>query len=118
MHKVLVIEDSRAQALILRQALVAAGFKVMCAEDGYVGIKMLQLEKADLVLTDIVMPNKEGLELILELRSAFPDIKIIAMSGNKEYLDAAVAMKANHTLQKPFEEEVLVDKVKELLEAS
>ncbi len=77
-------------------------------------------QEADLIITDLIMPDKEGLETIMELRRDFPEVKIIAISGGRrvgpdEYLYMAKIMGAHLTLLKPFEQEELLPAVQELL---
>ena len=75
---------------------------------------------ADLIITDIVMPEKEGLETIRELKKSHPDLKIIAISGggridSREYLESARLFGASKIFQKPFRQKEMVSAVKELL---
>ena len=81
MSKILVLEDDAKLSEVLRETLEAAGHEVTEAPDGDVGLKQFKLAPADLVIADIFMPEKDGLEVIRELKSDFPDVKIIAISG-------------------------------------
>ncbi|MFW5681233.1 MAG: response regulator, partial [Pseudomonadota bacterium] len=92
---------------LVTRALEAAGHEVSSADDGDTALQRLRHETFDLVITDIIMPGKEGIELILELRRLQPDLPIIAMSGGHisgghDVLDAAQRLGAIHTLAKPF----------------
>jgi len=91
---ILVMEDERIIQTIIKRFLERAGHEVVIAGDGEEGIKLYKERPADLVLTDIIMPRKEGIETIRELKKMSPDIKIIAMSGggkidSQDYLDLA-----------------------------
>ncbi len=82
----------------------------MEAPDGKVALWIYKEKPADLIITDIIMPEKEGIETIMELKREFPDVKIIAISGGGkgdagQYLDMAKKMGADNTLAKPFEKE-------------
>ena len=80
--RILVIDDDAAVCVVICDALRDCGYRVLCAANGELGLESIRLDGApDLVITDIVMPRKEGLETIRELRTVHPGIKIIAMSG-------------------------------------
>jgi len=106
MASILVIEDDEIVRGVLREMLEADGYEVMEASDGNEGIKLYNDKPADLVIMDIFMPTKEGLETISELTKNFRDVKIIAISGGGNYrLDAlewAKMLGATETLKKPF----------------
>ena len=107
MAKILVIDDSEDIRVLLHEALQTAGHSVVVAADGEEGLRSYREHRPDLVITDIVMPNKEGLETIMELRREFPSVKIVAMSGGTRgmvisFLPAAKKLGANYTLPKPF----------------
>jgi DNA-binding response OmpR family regulator len=107
MFRILVIDDDVQIRKMLRLALAAEGFEVLEARDGKVAMKLFQQEPADLVITDLIMPEKEGIETIIELRREYPGIKIIAISGGgrinpKDYLYLAEKLGAQITLKKPF----------------
>ena len=106
-RKVLVIEDNKEFRLMLRDMLEETGCRVIEAEDGNQGIALGGSTDIGLVITDILMPNKEGIETIMKLREMKPDMKIVAMSGggsmqNMMFLDMASELGADCTLQKPF----------------
>lgn len=107
MAKILVIDDSEDIRILLHEALQAAGHSVVEAADGEEGLRSYREHCPDLVITDIVMPNKEGLETIMELRRESPGVKIVAMSGGTRgmvisFLPAAKKLGADYTLPKPF----------------
>ncbi len=89
MIKVLIIEDSKTERLIIKELLVGAGYHLEFAEDGEVGLEKFHHSNIDIVLTDIMMPNKEGLEIILHIKKTKPAVKVIAMSSNDHYLETA-----------------------------
>jgi YesN/AraC family two-component response regulator len=114
------MEDDDQMRTIIRKMLERAGYKVLEAPDGNVGIRLFRENPVDLVITDIIMPEKEGIETILELKRDFPETKVIAISGGgrgapKEYLKIAKKLGVQRTLAKPFEKEDLLRAVKELL---
>lgn len=122
MARILLIEDDDAIRHVVRMVLSLHGHQVMEAENGRVGVELFACTGADLVLTDIVMPEKEGLETILELRKKHGAKKIIAMSGGGRmspdaYLKIAQSMGATKVLLKPFTNDELLRAVKETLAA-
>ena len=113
-----MIEDDNDLRTMLRATLVAAGHTVIEARDGQEGLNLFRQAGADLVVTDIVMPEKEGLAVLLELRKAQPPVKVIAMSGEgnaSDYLDMARLMGAAKVLPKPFRPSALLAAIDELL---
>lgn len=124
MKKILVIDDDMEIRQGLRQAFERAGFEVIEAPDGMEGMKLYRQAPTDLVLTDIVMPKKDGIELIIELKRDFPDAKIIAASsgsrgiGTHDSLDAAKHLGANCTFSKPIDEKELLETVQGILVSS
>jgi len=107
-RKVLVIDDDPVARHTLRAILEDEGFAVTCAEDGRKGLAAFRQSRPDVVVTDMVMPENEGIETIIELRSIWPHGPIIAMSGggrtgNTDYLRLARGMGADAILMKPFE---------------
>ena len=121
MARILIIDDEVQIRAMLCQMLRRSGYEVSDAPDGKVGMDLHRKEPADLIITDIIMPNKEGIETIRELRQEFPETKIIAMSGGggigaEEYLQMAGKLGAMRTLAKPIHREELLEAVRELLE--
>jgi len=121
MARILIIDDDKPFRVMLRIMLENAGYKdIKEAENGYIGMKLIRKSPFDLVITDIVMPEKEGIETIMELRRDFHAVKIIAMSGGGKigpgtYLEMAGHLGAGRTLEKPFQQSELVDAVRGLL---
>jgi YesN/AraC family two-component response regulator len=81
MANILIIDDDQQILNMLSQILKRAGYGVVEALDGKQGLKLYRENPTDLIITDIIMPEKEGLETIMELQRDFPDVKIIAISG-------------------------------------
>lgn len=105
MASVLIVDDQDMVRRTLRVALESEGLDVREAGDGDEALRLYRSSPADVVVTDIVMPNKEGIETIFELRRSAPRVKIIAMSGRDtvDFLDMARKLGADHVLRKPFE---------------
>lgn len=120
MPKVLVIDDEPQIRSLVKRFLAQAGYEVDQAGDGLEGVRQMKENPADLVITDILMPKQEGLETIRQIREAFPDCKIIAMSGGSQltamdFLPIAQKFGAARIFHKPIEFSELVAAVKELL---
>jgi two-component system response regulator (stage 0 sporulation protein F) len=115
MATILVIDDQEPIRSLLRAALEGAGHEVLEASNGRLGLEQYRERSADLIITDIVMPEMNGLEMMLELTRSFPDVKIIAMSGGLEReggLNAAKLLGARQTFQKPLDIRELLDAVR------
>ncbi len=121
MARILVIDDEDQMRTIFRNCLERDGYQVMDAPNGKVGMKLCHEEPFDLVITDIVMPEKDGIETIGEIRRYFPETKIIAISGGSQRLNAkdvlhtAGILGAHCTLCKPFRIEELLSAVSDAL---
>ncbi len=118
MVRILVIDDQELVRASIRATLEWKGHQVLEAENGAVGIDLQKKHSFDLVITDIFMPVKEGIETILDLKRDFEDIKIVAISGgggqpDVDYLEDAKTLGADKTLHKPFSNEELLDCVDE-----
>lgn len=111
---ILVIDDEEELRIALRGILEHAGYQVVDAPDGMEGISRYRQQPADVVIVDIVMPEKDGLEVIRELKRDFPDAKIIAMSANPTYLSLAIDLGALCAITKPFGLQKLVNMVRDL----
>jgi DNA-binding response OmpR family regulator len=111
--KILVIDDDVLMLRMMARALVADGHEVTTATDGEQAMAMYNESRHELVITDIVMPNQEGLETILTLRRDDNPVKIIAISGtDAEMLETARLIGADDVLGKPFRAHELVDRVR------
>jgi len=110
----LVIDDDPIVRQTIQAILEEAGYSVTCAEDGRRGLAAFRRNRPDVVVTDIIMPEKEGIETILELRRIWPEGRIIAISGGgrtakkDDFLRIAKGCGADAVLAKPFEPEELV----------
>jgi len=121
MARILIIDDDDQFLEILRKMLSQAGYEVLVASDGVEGIDLYRKEQPDVVITDVIMPEKDGAEAIFDLQKEFPDIKIIAMSGGGEvkaedYLKSITSLSnVKHTFEKPFVFDKMLQAVKELV---
>jgi CheY-like chemotaxis protein len=120
MARILLIDDDDDMRTMLGLTLTHFGHTVIEAQNGKQGLAIFAQANADLVMTDMVMPEKEGIEVVIELRKNNPDLKIIAMSGGGRgsgtgYLLAAKGLGANKVLAKPFSNEELNAAIGELL---
>lgn len=118
--KILLIDDEEMMRNLLREALESKGFEVREASNGREALALNRMDPSALVITDILMPEKEGLETIMDLRREFPLMKIIAISGGGyagqlNFLEAAGKLGAQATLQKPFRLSQLYEAVETLL---
>lgn len=102
--RVLVIEDNADLRDVVRLALEGAGHDVLTATQGVEGLACLNGHPVDLVVTDLFMPEMDGIELITALRRQFPGVRIVAMSGRPgvDYLSVAKELGAARILRKPF----------------
>src|SRR5262245_49561740 len=122
MAKVLIIDDDAAVRDALRAVVETAGHVVALAKDGRDGLERMDAFVADLVITDILMPVKEGIETIKELRKKWPTLPLIAVSGggmrgNLNFLEFAQTFGADRVLAKPVEPEVLLKTIADLVQA-
>jgi two-component system response regulator (stage 0 sporulation protein F) len=118
MATILVIEDDDSVRGLLAYWLKRAGHKVREASDGAAGMKAIEAQPADVVVCDLFMPNKEGLETIPELRRRFPTAKVVAISGGSydyDFLPTAKLLGAHLTLRKPFNGDLLLDLIASVL---
>lgn len=121
MNRVLVIDDDEQVREMLRRMLEYDGFEVVEAEDGDQGLRLAEQAPVDLVITDILMPNKEGLETIMGLRRHQRDLPIIAISGggfsgSLDYLTTADKLGATMTVAKPFTRQQMIAAVRKALQ--
>lgn len=117
---VCVIDDNDLVRATICNALREAGFETVEADDGIKGLKVLAESKARVAVIDIVMPAREGHDVIVDATRQFPDLKVLAVSGGgvadaQEYLDLALQLGAHDALAKPFRNAELVKKVRALL---
>jgi DNA-binding response OmpR family regulator len=119
--RILVVDDEAGIRELASRALLAAGFEVVTAGDGGQAVKVMEAQHIDLAIVDIVMPEKEGVETIIEFKTRWPDCKIIAISGGggrigpETFLTLADAFGADVTMRKPLSFSQLVQTAGELL---
>ena len=123
MPSILLIDDDELFRDALAKVLIGWGFCVTQAADGVQGVKLFSAEPTDLVLTELVLPNQDGITTVKELRRAHPDVGIIAMSGKLAvapdlYLKLAAAFGANRTLKKPLDLSTLQTAIEDVLAES
>jgi two-component system, response regulator, stage 0 sporulation protein F len=119
MATILIIDDEEMMRVLLRSTLKGAGYEVVEAANGRQGLELYRRSPTDLVITDILMPEMNGLDMILELTRYFLDAKVIAISGEggeKNVLDVAKLLGARRTFHKPFSMLELLDAVRYELE--
>ena len=123
MAQVLVIDDEEPVRFMLQVALQKAGHVVEVADTGRKALLQVSKSLPDLVITDIIMPDMEGIETIIQLKKNCPDMPIIAISGggrmeNRDYLDLAKQCGAIQTFEKPFNTKALIEAVNAELASS
>jgi DNA-binding NtrC family response regulator len=119
-RRILVVDDEEQILGMLRTMLEREGYEIETARDGKEAARSYRARPADLILTDLIMPEQEGLGLILELRREFPDVRVVVMSGGgkvsaEEYLPIARKLGAVEALQKPFSRSELIRAIRSAL---
>ena len=124
MAKIIIVDDDKNYRSSLRRLLVDLDYEVIVAENGNEALESLQENPADIVITDIFMPDKDGLELIMELKKKSHTAKIIAISGSitqhnvkMSMLQQAKSLGADSIIKKPFKNEQLLSAIKNILNA-
>ncbi len=122
MKKILVVDDDDLIRDLIYEILEPQGYQIFLAENGNRALEILDKEEIDLIITDIIMPDKEGIETILDIKKRLPHAKIIAMSGGGQleansYLSMAKRLGVNATLSKPFNPTKLLSMIQEILKA-
>ena len=120
MKRILVVDDEAQIRTMLTQMLEQEGYEVQTAENGEDGFNLVRKQVFDLVITDMIMPVKDGLKFIMELIKDYPDLKILAISGGgaikaDRYLTMAGYLGDIATLEKPFKRERLLELVRQQL---
>jgi CheY-like chemotaxis protein len=120
MARILIVDDDDAVLATMRKTLERAGHTITVASNGEDGLRLFRAAPTDLVITDLYMPEKEGIETIQDIRSEYPDAKILAVSGGtisgtEGPLVDAELFGANASLAKPFTPEELQKMVEQLL---
>ena len=114
MARILVVDDDQHIRHLLRAVLERQGYSVVEAKNGHEGLQRYRAAPTDLVITDMQMPVMDGLQMIRELRRAFPTARVIAISGGKRALNMAKTL-VQRTLEKPLCMEELLDAVQQLV---
>jgi len=119
--RILVIDDEPSALDLLRRILESIGCEVVEARNGQEGLDLFRASPCDLVITDMVMPVKDGLQTILELRNENPQLPVIAISGGgtiskERYLAVAGYLERVVTIPKPFPLDAIIDAVESLLQ--
>ncbi|MCB8998560.1 MAG: response regulator [Bacteroidales bacterium] len=120
MAKIYVFDDEYPILYMIKKMLEKAGHEVEIATNGREGMRLIEDEVPDMIITDIIMPEKEGLETIVELRKLHPELKIIAISGGGRvdsvgYLPSAKLLGADVIIYKPFVQADFIEAVNNLL---
>jgi CheY-like chemotaxis protein len=120
MSAILVIDDDASVRQVVSEMLRLAGHEVTIAENGRIAIERLGERSFDLVITDLIMPEQEGIETIAEIRKRDADVPIVAISGGGrlgpgDYLETARYLGADATLAKPFGRQELLATIDKLL---
>ena len=123
MSRILVVDDDELARFTIREILTMAGHEIAEAESGDEAIKQQKEGAFDLIVTDIIMPGKDGVQTITELKQGDPNLVILAISaggplGDAEFLQRALDVGADDILAKPFSEDELVEKVSQCLKGS
>src|SRR3989449_4129448 len=119
--KILFIDDDVQNLDLFGQILEGAGHEVIMARDGVTGIALYRKNPTDLIITDIMMPVKDGMEVINELKRDFPQAKIIAISGSDRearrefFFDVSRILGAKRTFHKPIDPAELLRAIRELV---
>ena len=114
MERILIVDDDHETRVVLEEILTRSGFAVSVAMGGSEAVRCWRTERIDLAIIDVWMPEKDGLETIMEIRRITSNAKIIAISGGgqrakRDYLSSAKLMGVDATFQKPFDIEALLD---------
>lgn len=114
--KILIVDDEAPMLFVIQHLLRAEGYQVSTATNGKAAIEIAAKHKFDLIITDLIMPRMDGIELILALRVTHPKTPVIAMSGgwnggSQSYLRLAAMLGARQTLAKPFDKAYLLSAV-------
>ncbi len=120
MHKILVIDDDDQVRTYFKVLLEDNGYSVDTAENGLIGINCLKQEKYEVVILDLLMPEKEGMETLMEMKKSMPEIKVITVSGGgkigpESYLSATKILGAEYAFPKPVNQQELLDAVDQII---
>ncbi|RKZ17352.1 response regulator [bacterium] len=121
MASILIIEDDNEVREFLESVLTRAGYQTHTAANGREGVQVFRTGNFDLVITDIIMPEKDGIETIMDMKRERSDLRVLAISGGgraepDNYLESARLLGADATMKKPFTNQEIIATVKQLLE--
>ena len=122
MKKITIVDDEEVVLKMLSTMIQREGFYVETAVNGKDALKIIKKNKPDLVVTDLMMPEKEGIELIKDLKALYKDIKIIAISGGNKHFDPSIQLKsaqylgADASFSKPLDRQEFISAIKTLLD--
>jgi len=120
----LLVDDEDLLREGVREILEMSDYQVIEARDGEEALELFAVNNVDLVISDIIMPNMDGVDFVSRLRESFPDVPILTISGGSRVvsarfgLDSALLSGANDSLTKPFNAKQLIEKVQKLLETA
>jgi DNA-binding response OmpR family regulator len=122
-ERILIIEDNGPIRRLIKTYLRQEGYEVLEAEDGQQGLEIFEAQPIDLVILDMVMPRKDGMETLMDLRVKFPALGILAMSGGdgngpEPYLAIAARYSANAVLPKPFGKHGLMRAIRKAIKST
>ena len=120
MKRILVIDDDIALLELIQRWLENAGYETMIATNGMKGLETQRKNPADLIITDIFMPGREGTGLLMDVRDEFPQTKVFVISGGGgvngvDYLELAGLLGANRVFKKPFERKEFMSAVQKVV---
>ena len=122
MARILIIDDEELVRHVMRRMVEWAGHEAVEAQNGEQGVALQNENPADLIIIDMIMPGRHGIDVIVELKRAHPDVSIVAMSGGKwgynvDYLPIARKLGVRMVMDKPFEMSELLRVVRDCLTA-
>jgi CheY-like chemotaxis protein len=117
---ILIIEDDNEVREFLQSVLERAGYETHTAANGFEGVQVFRSRPFDLVITDIIMPEKDGIETIMDMKREQGDLRVLAISGGgraepDNYLESARLLGADATMKKPFTNQEILATVEQLL---
>jgi DNA-binding NtrC family response regulator len=118
--RILLVDDDESIRALYSKALASVGFDVKTAQNGREAFRCVGEYAPELIILDLVMPEQEGIETLLQLQSSYPKIPVLAISGAlgaNEYLSVADLLGASQTLQKPIKPDQLLTTVRSMLNA-
>lgn len=120
MRRILVIDDDPAMLTLIKRFLSGSDYDVVSARSGNAGLAELDADGIDLILTDLLMPERDGVEVLMAVKKRRPDLPVVVMSGggqmlSQQMLDMMPLLGAAKVLEKPFRREALLQIVQELL---